>query len=141
MSLNALPASQLATKSATSVVAGTAFTYFSGNYAGVSSPVYNEIIGRTGALVNGTITIPLNILDIPSAQAAAACIVECWLNNTDTGAGVQTIGAKYAGLVIFTAGPPDTVAVRLRAFDEAGAIAATFTGQLGFRLLVPRSLA
>jgi hypothetical protein len=140
MSLNALPASQLALKSATSAVAGTVYTFYSSNYAGCSSPVYDEIIGKTGALVAGTITIPLSIRDIPSAALAAACIVEAWLNNTDTGAGTATVGAKYAGFLIFTGGVPDTVVLRLRAFAEDGAIAAGFTGTLGFRVLIPRAL-
>jgi hypothetical protein len=143
MSLNALPASQLFTKSATSAAVGTVFTYFSGNYAGVSSPVYNEIIGKTGALVGGTIDIPLNILDIPTAVVGQACIIEAWLNNTAAGAGGGAgAGVKYVGVIVTAGGPPINSAIlRINALDENGALVAGFTGQLGFRVLIPRSLA
>ena len=141
MSLNALPASQLATKSASSAAAGTVFTYFSGNYAGVSSPVYNEIIGKTGALVGGTIDIPLNILDIPTAVVGQACIIEAWLNNTAAGVAASASGVKYVGVIVTAGGPPINSAIlRINALLENGALAAGFDGQLGFRVLIPRNV-
>ena len=142
MSLSALPASQLFTKSATSAAVGTVFTYFSGNYAGVSSPVYNEIIGKTGALVGGTIDIPLNILDIPTAVVGQACIIEAWLNNTAAGVAASASGVKYVGVIVTAGGPPINSAIlRINALAEDGLLVAGFTGQLGFRVLIPRSLA
>ena len=141
MSLNALGTSQLALKAASSVVAVSDFSYTSGNYAGLSSSAFDMIVGKTGALVGGTIDIPLSILDIPTAAVGQACIIEAWLNNTATGAGVTTIGAKYVGVIVTAGGPPITSALlRISAQDATGAIAATFVGQLGFRILIPRNV-
>ena len=141
MSLNALGTSQLALKAASSVVVGSVYSFTSGNYAGLGSSAFDVIVGKTGALVAGTIDIPLSILDIPSATVAGNCIVEAWLNNTATGAGVTTIGAKYVGVIVTAGGPPITSALlRISAQDATGAIAATFVGQLGFRILIPRNV-
>ena len=141
MSLNALGTTQLARKAASSVVVGSVFSYSSGNYAGLGSSEFDEIIGKTGALVGGTIDIPLSILDIPTAVVGQNCICEAWLNNTATGAGVTTIGAKYVGVIVTAGGPPITSALlRISAQDGTGALVATFTGQLGFRLLIPRNV-
>ena len=141
MSLNALGTSQLALKAASSVVVGSVYSFTSGNYAGLGSSAFDVIVGKTGALVAGTIDIPLSILDIPTAAVGQACIIEAWLNNTATGAGVTTIGAKYVGVIVTAGGPPITSALlRISAQDATGAIAATFVGQLGFRILIPRNV-
>ena len=141
MSLNALGTSELNRKAASSVVVGSVFSYSSGNYAGLSSSAFDMIVGKTGALVGGTIDIPLSILDIPTAAVGQACIIEAWLNNTASGGGTSTIGAKYVGVIVTAGGPPITSAIlRISALDEAGALAATFVGQLGFRVLIPRNV-
>ena len=141
MSLNALGTSQLALKAASSVVAGAAYSYTSGNYAGLSSSAFDMIVGKTGALVAGTIDIPLSIADIPTAAVGQACIIEAWLNNTAAGAGTSTVGAKYVGVIVTAGGPPITSAIlRINALAEDGALAAGFIGQLGFRVLIPRNV-
>ena len=141
MSLNELGTSQLNRKASSSVTVGSVFSYTSGMYAGLSSSAFDMIVGRTGVLVGGTIDIPLSILDIPTAAVGQACIIEAWLNNTASGAGTTTIGAKYVGVIVTAGGPPITSALlRINALDEAGALAATFVGQLGFRVLIPRNV-
>jgi len=141
MSLNALGPSQLALKAASSAVAGSVYSFTSGNYAGVGSSAFDEIVGRTGALVGGTIDIPLSIADIPSATVAGNCIVEAWLNNTASGAGTTTVGGKYVGVIVTAGGPPITSAIlRISALADTGALVATFVGQLGFRVLIPRNV-
>lgn len=141
MSLNALGTSELNRKAASSAVAGAVYSYSSGNYAGLSSSAFDMIVGKTGALVGGTIDIPLSILDIPTAVVAGNCIIEAWLNNTAAGAGTSTVGAKYVGVIVTAGGPPITSAIlRINALAEDGALAAGFIGQLGFRVLIPRNV-
>lgn len=141
MSLNALGTSQLALKAATSVVVGSAYSFTSGNYAGLGSSAFDVIVGKTGALVGGTIDIPLSIVDIPTTIVAGNCIIEAWLNNTATAAGVTTIGAKYVGVIVTAGGPPiNSALLRISAQDATGALVNTFIGQLGFRVLIPRNV-
>lgn len=136
MSLNALGTSQLNLKAATS--AAPLFSYTSGNYAGLSSSRFDEIIG-TATLAAGTIAIPLSALDIPSAAVAAACIIEAWQNNSAAGV-ANFSGAKFVGNVVFAAGPPATATLNINALDTAGALINTSVATIAFRLLVPRNV-
>ena len=136
MSLNALGVSQLNLKAATS--AAPVFSYTSGNYAGVSSSRFDEIIG-TATLAVGTIAIPLSALDIPSAPVAAACIIEAWQNNSAAGV-ANFSGAKYVGQIVFAAGPPATATLNINALDATGALVNTSIATIAFRVLIPRNV-
>jgi len=136
MSLNALGTSQLNLKAATS--AAPVFSYTSGNYAGLSSSRFDEIIG-TATLAAGTVAIPLSALDVPSGAVAAACIVEAWQNNSAAGV-ANFSGAKYVGNVVFAAGPPATATLNINALDALGALVNTSIATIAFRLLVPRNV-
>jgi len=140
MSLNALGASQLSIPAASGAGAGTTFSFGSGAYAGITPANYDVILGVTGAFVGGSCAVALSAANITSAAHAAACVVEAWyvLPAVPAAAGPTTIGAKYAGLVAYAAGPPATATLTLNAVDEAGAIAA-FTGTCNFRVYVPRA--
>jgi hypothetical protein len=143
MSLNALGESQLAIPADSAGGVGTAYSYGSGAYAGLTPANYDVILGVAGTVaqpfVAGTIAVNLSALNITSAAQAAACIVEAWyvLPVVPAAAGPTTIGAKYAGRVAFAAGPPATATLTLNAVDEAGAIV-NFTGTCNFRVYVPR---
>ena len=139
MSLNALGVSQLNRKAASSVA--PVFSYTSGNYAGVSSSRFDEVLG-TATLAAGTIAIPFSILDIPSAGVAAACIIEAWNNNQPAGAGPATAGAKYVGNMVFAAGPPETAILNINALDDAGApiVGAGSAATIAFRVYIPRNV-
>jgi len=141
MSLNALGVSQLAIPANSSAVAGSAFSYASGSYAGLSPANYDVILGTTGAFVAGSSAVNLSPLNIISAAQANACIVEAWLDlpAVPAAAGTTTIGAKYAGLVTFAAGPPATAVLTLNAIDATGAIVGTFVGAVHFRVYIPRA--
>ena len=136
MSLNALGVSQLNLKAATS--AAPLFSYTSGNYAGVSSSRFDEIVG-TATLAAGTIAIPLSALDIPSAPVAAACIIEAWQNNSAAGV-ANFSGAKYVGQIVFAAGPPATATLNINALDANGALVAGSVATIAFRVLIPRNV-
>lgn len=136
MSLNALGVSQLNLKAASS--AAPLYSFSSGNYAGVSSAGYDEIVG-TATLGAGTIAIPLSALDIPSAGVAAACIIEAWQNNSAAGV-ANFSGAKYVGQMVFAAGPPATATLNINALDTAGALINTSVATIAFRVLVPRNV-
>ena len=136
MSLNALGVSQLNLKAATS--AAPVFSYTSGNYAGVSSSRFDEIVG-TATLAAGTIAIPLSALDIPSAPVAAACIIEAWQNNSAAGV-ANFSGAKYVGQIVFAAGPPATATLNINALDATGALVNTSIATIAFRVLIPRNV-
>lgn len=135
MSLNALGTSQLNRKAATS--AAPVFSYTSGNYAGVSSSGFDEILG-TATLAAGTIAIPLSPLDIPSAGVAASCIIEAWMNNSAAGV-ANFSGAKYVGVIAFAAGPPAAATLTINALDTAGALINTSIATIGFRVHIPRN--
>ena len=137
MSLNALGVSQLNLKAATS--AAPVFSYTSGNYAGVSSSRFDEIIG-TATLALGTIAIPLSILDIPSAAVAGACIIEAWMNNSAAGV-ANFSGAKYVGHITVAGGPPITSAtLTINALADAGTLVNTSIATIAFRVLIPRNV-
>lgn len=136
MSLNALGTSQLNLKAATS--AAPVFSYTSGNYAGLSSSRFDEILG-TATLAAGTIAIPLSTLDIPSGAVAAACIIEAWQNNSAAGV-ANFSGAKYVGNVVFAAGPPQTATLNINALAADGTLVNTSIATIAFRLLVPRNV-
>jgi hypothetical protein len=141
MSLNALGVSQLAIPANSSAVAGSAFEYAAGSYAGLTPANYDVILGTAGAFVAGSSAVNLSPLNITSAGQAAACIVEAWyvIPAIPAAGNVNTIGAKYAGIVAFAAGPPATAILTLNAVDEAGALVNTFTGSVHFRVYVPRA--
>ena len=137
MSLNALGVSQLNLKAATS--AAPVFSYTSGNYAGVSSSRFDEIVG-TATLAAGTIAIPLSILDIPSAPVAAACIIEAWQNNSAAGV-ANFSGAKYVGHITVAGGPPITSAtLTINALADAGTLVGGSVATIAFRVLIPRNV-
>ena len=137
MSLNALGVSQLNLKAATS--AAPVFSYTSGNYAGVSSSRFDEIIG-TATLAIGTIAIPLSILDIPSAAVAGACIIEAWMNNSAAGV-ANFSGAKYVGHITVAGGPPITSAtLTINALADAGTLVGGSVATIAFRVLIPRNV-
>jgi hypothetical protein len=137
MSLNALGVSQLNLKAATS--AAPVFSYTSGNYAGVSSSRFDEIIG-TATLALGTIAIPLSILDIPSAAVAGACIIEAWMNNSAAGV-ANFSGAKYVGHITVAGGPPITSAtLTINALADAGTLVGGSVATIAFRVLIPRNV-
>jgi hypothetical protein len=136
MSLNALGTSQLNLKAATS--AAPVFSYTSGNYAGVSSSRFDEILG-TATLAAGTIAIPLSALDIPSAAVASACIIEAWQNNSAAGV-ANFSGAKYVGVIVFAAGPPATATLTINALADAGTLVNTSVATIGFRVYIPRNV-
>ena len=136
MSLNALGVSQLNLKAATSLA--PVFSYTSGNYAGVSSSRFDEIIG-TATLAIGTIAIPLSPLDIPSAAVAGACIIEAWMNNSAAGV-ANFSGAKYVGHIVFAAGPPATATLTINALADAGTLVAGSIATIAFRVLIPRNV-
>lgn len=140
MSLNALGVSKLAIPANSSVVAGSAFSYGSGSFAGLTPANFDVILGTTGAFVAGVGLVNLSPLNVTSIAQAAACIVEAWLvlPAVPAAAGTSTIGAKYSGVVTFTAGAPDTAVLTLNAIDGTGAIVPTFIGTCGFRVYVPR---
>ena len=141
MSLNALGVSQLAIPANSSAVAGSAFSYASGSYAGLSPANFDIILGTTGAFVAGVSLVNLSPLNVTSIAQAAACIVEAWLDlpAVPAVAGVTTIGAKYCGVVTFTAGAPSTAVLTLNAVDGTGALVNTFTGICSFRVYIPRA--
>ena len=137
MSLNALGVSQLNLKAATS--AAPLFSYTSGNYAGVSSSRFDEILG-TATLAIGTIAIPLSILDIPSAAVAGACIIEAWMNNSAAGV-ANFSGAKYVGHITVAGGPPITSAtLTINALADAGTLVGGSVATIAFRVLIPRNV-
>lgn len=136
MSLNALGTSQLNLKAATS--AAPVFSYTSGNYAGVSSSRFDEILG-TATLAAGTIAIPLSALDIPSGAVAGNCIIEAWMNNSAAGV-ANFSGAKYVGNIVFAVGPPATATLNINALDTAGALINTSVATIGFRVFIPRNV-
>jgi hypothetical protein len=136
MSLNALGTSQLNLKAATS--AAPVFSYTSGNYAGLSSSRFDEILG-TATLANGTIAIPLSALDIPSAPIAASCIIEAWMNNSAAGV-ANFSGAKYVGVIAFAAGPPATATLTINALNADGTLLNTSIATIGFRVFIPRNV-
>ena len=136
MSLNALGTSQLNLKAATS--AAPVFSYTSGNYAGLSSSRFDEILG-TATLAAGTIAIPLSALDIPSAAVAGNCIIEAWMNNSAAGV-ANFSGAKYVGQIVFAVGPPATATLNINALDTAGALINTSVATIGFRVFIPRNV-
>jgi len=140
MSLNALGVSQLAIPASSSAVAGSAFSYAAGSYAGLTPANYDVILGTAGVFVAGSSAVNLSPLNIISVAQAAACIVEAWyvIPAIPAVGGVTTIGAKYAGRVAFAAGPPATAILTLNAVDEAGALVNTFIGSVYFRVYVPR---
>jgi len=144
MSLNALGVSQLAIPASSGAGIGVAFQYASGSYAGLTPANYDVILGTAGTVaqpfVAGSIAVNLNPLNITSAAQAAACIVEAWyvIPAIPAAAGGTTVGAKYAGRVVFAAGPPATAVLTLNAVDEAGAIVAAFIGTCHFRVYIPR---
>ena len=145
MSLNALGVSQLGAPAASGLGVGVAFQYASGSYAGLTPANYDVIIGTAGTVaqpfVAGSIAVNLNPLNITSVAQAAACIVEAWyvIPAVPAVGGPTTIGAKYAGKVVFAVGPPATAVLTLNAIDEAGALANTFVGTCHFRVYVPRA--
>lgn len=143
MSLNALGVSKLALPANSSVVAGAAFSYGSGAFAGLTPANYDVIVGTTGAFVAGVSTVALNsatAFTITSQAQATACIIEAWyvLPAVPAAAGITTIGAKYQGFLTFAVGPPATAVVTFNAIDGTGALVNTFTGTCNFRIYVPR---
>jgi len=143
MSLAALGASQLSPPAGSSAggAAGTAYNWGSAAYSGLLCPAkYDIILGTAGPFNAGTQAVALSTVNIPSVAAAAACIVEAWLvlPAVPAAAGATTIGAKYCGIVTFTAGNPSTAILTLNAVDGTGAIA-NFTGSVNFRVYVPRA--
>ena len=133
MSLNALVPSSIVQK-ASSSVAAPVHQFVSGSYAGVSSSVYDEIIG-TGTLgAAGTLIIPMLVADIPSIAYAAACIVECWQNNQLAAPAVAY--DKIVGAITFGAPPNLTV----QSINAAGAVVLAVGVTVGFRLLLPRKV-
>jgi hypothetical protein len=141
MSLNALGVSQLAIPANSSAVAGSAFSYASGSYAGLTPANFDVILGTTGLFVAGVSLVNLSPLNVTSVAQANACIVEAWLDlpAVPAAAGVTTIGAKYCGLVTFTAGAPPTAVLTLNAVDGTGALVPTFVGTCSFRVYIPRA--
>ena len=137
MSLNALGSSQLNLKAQTSLVAPV-HSFTSGNYAGVSSSRFDEILG-TATLAAGTIAIPLSALDIPSAAVAAACIIEAWQNNSAAGV-ANFSGAKYVGQMVYAAGPPATATLNINALDANGALINTSVATIAFKVYIPRNV-
>lgn len=134
MAVNQLTASTLNLK------AGSAANYSFGSmpFSGLGSTSDYDVYFGTATLTAGTRQIPLSILDIPSVPVAARCIVEAWWANVAAGAGNATSGAKCVGVVVYTAGAPDTVALTLNSLDATGALVATSTGNIAFRLYVPK---
>lgn len=133
MSLNALVPSSIVQK-ASSSAAAPVHQFVSGSYAGLSSSVYDEIIG-TGTLgAAGTLVIPMLAADIPSAPYAAACIVEAWQNNTLAAPAVAY--DKVVGAVAFGAPPTLTV----QSINAAGAVVLAVGLTVGFRILLPRKV-
>ena len=133
MSLNALAQSTIVQK-ASSSAAAPVHQFTSSSYAGLSSSVYDEIIG-TGVLgAAGTLVIPLLALDIPSIAYAAACIVEAWQNNTLAAPAVAY--DKIVGAITFGAPPTLTV----QSINAAGAVVLAAGLTVGFRLLLPRKV-
>jgi hypothetical protein len=140
MSLNALGVSKLAIPANSSAVAGSAFSYGSGSYAGLTPADFDVILGTTGAFAAGVSLVNLSPLNVTSIAQAAACIVEAWLilPAVPAVADTDTVGAKYSGVVTFTAGPPATAVLTLNCVDGTGALVNTFDGACGFRVYIPR---
>jgi hypothetical protein len=133
MSLNALVPSTIVQKASSSAVAPV-HQFVSASYAGLSSPVYDEIIG-TGTLgAAGTLVIPMLVADIPSAPYAAACIVEAWQNNSLAAPAVAY--DKIIGAVAFGAPPTLTV----QSINAAGAVVLAVGTLVGYRILLPRKV-
>ena len=133
MSLNALVPSTIVQKASSSAVAPV-HQFVSGSYAGLSSSVYEEIVG-TGTLgALGSLIIPMLVADIPSAPYAAACIVECWQSNQIAAPAVPY--GKIVGIINFGAPPNLTI----QAQTDAGVLAAAVGTLVGFRLLLPRKV-
>jgi len=151
MSLNALGVSQLplpANASAAGAVAGAIFSWGAAPYSGLLCPSkYDVILGTTGAFALGLSAVALNQtvgtvtnLNIVSAAQAAACIVEVWqiFPALPPVAGATTVGAKYVGIVSFTAGPPALGTLSMAAVQSTGAVENTFTGTCAYRVYIPR---
>lgn len=132
MSLNALVPSSIVQKASSSAVAPI-HSFVSGAYAGLSSAVYEEIIGVGTLAANGRLIIPLTVADFPSIAYAAACIVEVWRNNAIAGAAVPY--GLIVGIINFGAPPNLTI----EAQTDAGLLTANaFT--VAYRLLLPRKV-
>jgi hypothetical protein len=133
MSLNALVPSSIVQK-ASSSAAAPVHQFVSSSYAGLSSSVYDEIIGTGTIGAAGTLVIPMLALDIPSAPYAAACLVEAWQNNSIAAPAVAF--DKVVGTIAFGAPPTLTV----QTINAAGAIVLAAGVLVGFRLLLPRKV-
>jgi hypothetical protein len=142
MSLNALGVSQLARPALSSAGAGTTFSLGAGSYAGLTPANYDVVVGTTGAFVAGVSTVNLTISNVTSVAHAAGCIVELWMNlplapQPPINAAVIQ-GSKMAGVVVYTAGAPDTCILNCYMLTAAGAPDAAFIGTASFKIYIPR---
>lgn len=133
MSLNALVPSSIVQKASSSAVAPI-HQFASSSYAGLSSSVYDEIIGTGTIGAAGTLVIPMLLADIPSAPYAAACVVECWQSNQLAAPAVPY--GKVVGQINFGAPPNLTINTQ----SDAGVVVLAVGVTVGFRLLLPRKV-
>jgi hypothetical protein len=131
MSLNALGQSQLALKASSSAGAPI-HSFSSGSYAGLSSSTFDVIVGTGTTAADGTLVIPLSILDITSAGVAAACIVQGWQRGI-----AASNAVKVVGVVNFVGGVPDTANLTMNVQSGAGVLVAA-AQTISYVVYIPR---